>query len=145
MKELTGMLNLVEVLEGWDKEVRDIRVNVGGEDFYKRIWDPGKTRKYRLIGMPFDDEKKRNRIFMWFRRLSKKYKINEITKLCSQRNFEKYDRDSFIEDLRKGIGEKVVVKYVDVSTSPVYWVLDFFNGVNVPRNYREIEDFDISE
>lgn len=117
MKEITGILNLVEIIKGYEG-LRDIRINVGGDEFYKRIWEPKG------------------------RRVMRKFRPKNIIEMISEENAEVYDKEGFIRELQEGLGRKISVRFFDISTSPIYWLMDRLNGIKIPRKYREIDDFD---
>jgi len=115
MPEIEGILQSTEILYG-RRLLEDIKIVVGGIDFYKRIYKP-----------------------------TKKFKPKTISDFLSLSEKESFPKKEYFEKLRNKIGVKVKVKYEKLNTMWPYFLLDRINNIKIPKKYNEIEEINYLE
>ena len=113
MPEIEGILKEIEILKG-RLGLQDVRINVGGIVFYKRIWEIDKKTK-------------------------RKFKLKNIKEYSEDFIFPKKE---LFDTLQENKGNKIKIYFKEVNTSIVYFLLDRLNNLKIPKKYREIESID---
>ena len=114
MPEIEGLLIEVKAIEGIGK-LKDLRIIVGGVDFYKTVWEL--------------DEKARM-----------EYKPTSI--MDELNHSEEFPKEEFIRKLEENRGNKLRVEFEKVNTNFFSYLLDRFNGLKIPKRHNEIKSIE---